>query len=170
MEPHQLLESVLFVAPEPVTVAQLSSALDLPADAVEVALERLTQACAERGVRVQRHGDQVQLVTAPDAAAVVSRFLGVAGRGKLSGAALEVLAIVAYRQPLTRAQIEAIRGVDCSAVVRALLARELIAEVGRLETAGRPMLYGVTPLFMRQFGIASLTDLPPIESLPSVTQ
>lgn len=158
-----LVESLLFVAGEPVTVSQLARALELPADAVEAALEELSAECRNRGVRVQRHADSVQLVSAPEAARAVGRFLGVQASSRLSAAALEVLAIIAYRQPLTRAQIDAIRGVDSSGTVRALLARDLIAEVGRLETVGRPILYATTPAFLQQFGLTSLADLPPID-------
>jgi segregation and condensation protein B len=158
-----LVESVLFVAAEPVTVAQLAKVLELPSDAIEEALEQLRDDCAARGVRVQRTGEHVQLVTAPEASAVIGRFLGVERTARLSNAALEVLAIIAYRQPLTRAQVEAIRGVDSSGVVRALLARDLITEVGRLDTVGRPMLYGTTGEFLRQFGLTSLADLPTVE-------
>ncbi len=161
----QLVESLLFVAGEPVTVVELARALDLPADAVEAAIEQLQSASAGRGIRVQRHADRVQLVSAPEAAAAVERFLGVQAQQRLSAAALEVLAIIAYRQPITRAQIEAMRGVDCGGVVRALLGRELVAEVGRLETVGRPILYGTTPEFLRQFGLSSLADLPPLPEL-----
>ena len=162
---YALVESLLFVAAEPVTVAQLARALELPPDAVEKALDQLSAACVDRGVRVQRRGEHVQLVTAPEAASAVARFLGVERTARLSNAALEVLAIIAYRQPLTRAQVEAIRGVDSSGVVRALLARDLIAEVGRLETVGRPIMYGTTPEFMRLFGLARLDELPLIEGL-----
>ena len=163
----QLVESLLFVAGEPVTVAQLARALETPADAVEAALAELTALCAGRGVRVQRHGETVQLVSAPEAARAIARFLGVQASGRLSSAALEVLAIIAYRQPITRAQVDAIRGVDSSGTVRALLARDLIREAGRLETVGRPILYATTPAFLQQFGLTSLADLPPID-LPSI--
>ena len=159
----QLLESLLFVAGEPVTVAQLARALEVPADAVELALAELTALYRGRGLRVQRHGETAQLVSAPEAAHVVGRFLGVQASGRLSSAALEVLAIIAYRQPLTRAQIDAIRGVDSSGTVRALLARELVSETGRLDRVGRPILYATTPAFLQQFGLASLADLPPME-------
>ncbi|MFO7166748.1 MAG: SMC-Scp complex subunit ScpB [Chloroflexota bacterium] len=159
----QLVESLLFIAGEPVAIADLARALEIPADAVEAALEDLARACEGRGVRVQRHGGRAQLVSAPEAAAAVERFLGVQGQPRISAAALEVLAIIAYRQPVTRAQVEAIRGVDSGGVIRALLARELIAEVGRLETVGRPILYGTTPEFLRQFGLSSLAELPPLE-------
>ena len=159
----QLLESLLFVAGEPLTVAQLAQALELPADAVEAAIDGLASACAERGIRVQRHGDHIQLVSAPEAAAVIERFLGVQPQAKLSAAALETLAIIAYRQPITRAQVDALRGVDSSGVIRALLGRDLVAESGRLETVGRPILYGTTDEFLRQFGLARLAELPPLE-------
>ena len=162
---RQLIESLLFVAGEPVTVAQLARATTLPLDTVELALAELTAACYERGVRVQREGERVQLVSAPEAAPVIARFLGVEASSRLSPAALEVLAITAYRQPLTRAQIEAIRGVDSSGVIPALLARDLIAEAGRVETVGRPILYTTTTNFLRQFGLTKLADLPPVDLL-----
>jgi segregation and condensation protein B len=159
----QLIESLLFIAGEPLTITQLAHTLELAPDAVEAALEELAAACRQRGVRVQRSGDHVQLVSAPESAAVVERFLGIGPQPRPSTAALETLAIIAYRQPITRAQIEAIRGVDSSGVVRALLVRELIAEAGRLETVGRPILYATTPEFLRQFGLSSLAELPEIE-------
>ena len=162
---RQLIESLLFVAGEPVTVAQLARATTLPLDTVELALAELTAACYERGGRVQREGERVQLVSAPEAAPVIARFLGVEASSRLSPAALEVLAITAYRQPLTRAQIEAIRGVDSSGVRRALLARDLIAEAGRVETVGRPILCTTTTNFLRQFGLTKLADLPPVDLL-----
>ncbi|GAB4428454.1 MAG: SMC-Scp complex subunit ScpB [Chloroflexi bacterium OHK40] len=166
----QLVESLLFVAGEPVTVAQLARALEAPADAVEAALAELSEHCRERGVRVQRHGEAVQLVSAPECARAVGRFLGVQASGRLSNAALEVLAIIAYRQPLTRAQIDAIRGVDSSGTLRVLLARDLVAEAGRLETVGRPILYATTPAFLQQFGLTSLAELPPIDMPPAIAE
>jgi segregation and condensation protein B len=165
----QLIESLLFVAGEPATVAQLARALEAPADAVEAALDELTEQCRGRGVRVQRHGETVQLVSAPEAARVVGRLLGVQATARLSNAALEVLAIVAYRQPLTRVQIDAVRGVDSSGTLRALLARDLVREAGRLETLGRPILYTTTPAFLQQFGLTSLEDLPPM-TLPALDE
>src|SRR5262245_13887817 len=159
----QLIESLLFIAGESVTVAQLAQALELPADAVEAALDRLAAECATRGVRVQRQGENIQLVSAPEAAAVIERFLGGQPPARLSAAALEALAIIAYRQPITRAQVDAVRGVDSSGVVRALLGRDLIVETGRLETVGRPILYATTPEFLRQFGLANLAELPALD-------
>ena len=159
----QMLESVLFVAGESVTIAHLSKTLEVMPDAVEAALDDLAAACVGRGIRVQRSGDRVQFVSAPETATVIERFLGIQANTRLSNAALETLAIVAYRQPITRAQIEAVRGVDSSGVVRALLGRALIVEVGRLETIGRPVLYATTEEFLRQFGLTSLEALPSIE-------
>ncbi len=160
---RQLIESLLFVAGEPVTISQLARALEVPADAIEVALAELQEECRNRGVRVQRHGETLQLVTAPEAATAIARFLGVQASTRLSPAALEVLAIIAYRQPLTRAQIDSVRGVDSSGVLRVLQARNLITEAGRLETVGRPILYATTTEFLRQFGLTSLEALPPLE-------
>lgn len=159
----QLVESLLFVAGEPVTITQLARALEVSEAAVAAAVVALGAACSERGVRIQHHGERVQLVSAPEAARVVGRFLGVQASGRLSSAALEVLAIIAYRQPLTRAQIDAVRGVDSSGSLRVLLTRELICEAGRVETVGRPILYATTPTFLQQFGLTSLNDLPAID-------
>lgn len=163
----QLLESLLFIAGEPLSIAQMAQALEIAPEAVEAALGELHQLCQQRGIRVQRVADTAQLVSAPEAASVIERFLGVGPQPKPSPAALETLAIIAYRQPITRAQIEAIRGVDSSGVVRALLARDLISEAGRLESLGRPILYATTAEFLRQFGLSSLADLPEID-LPEI--
>ncbi len=159
--PRQLVESLLFVAAEPVAVRELVRTLALPADAVEAVLEQLADDYRTRGIRLLRHNDQVQLVTAPEAAAVVERFLGLqTATPRLSNAALETLAIIAYKQPITRPAIEAIRGVDCSGSLRTLLQRGLIAEVGRLQGAGRAVLYGTTEDFLKHFGLPSVAHLP----------
>jgi segregation and condensation protein B len=161
-----LLESLLFVAAEPTSIADLARALNVAADAVEALLGELSDEYRGRGLRIQRHAESVQLVSAPEAASVIERFLGVQHTApRLSNAALETLAIIAYKQPLTRAGLEAVRGVDCSGAVRTLLQRGLIAEVGRLQTAGRPVLYGTSEEFLKQFGIESLVHLPPIQEL-----
>jgi segregation and condensation protein B len=159
--PKQLVESLLFVAAEPVAVRDLARTLALPADAVEAVLEQLMDEYRVRGMRLLRHNDQVQLVTAPEAAAAVERFLGLQTVApRLSNAALETLAIIAYKQPITRGGMEAIRGVDCSGAVRTLLQRGLIVELGRLQVAGRPVLYGTTEEFLKQFGLSSVAHLP----------
>ena len=157
-----LVESLLFVAPEPIELARLAQVLGVEPGEVKAALARLSESCRTRGVRLQRQAEAVQLVTAPEAAPVVARFLGAQVRSRLSAAALETLAIVAYRQPVTRAQIEAIRGVNCERALATLQARSLIAEVGRQETVGRPILLGTTMEFLEYFGLTDLTDLPPL--------
>lgn len=159
-----LVESLLFVAPEPVEVARLAQVLGVESGEVEAALARLGESCRTRGVRLQRQAEAVQLVTAPEAAPFVARLLGAQARSRLSAAALETLAIIAYRQPVTRAQIEAIRGVNCERALATLQARSLIAEVGRQETVGRPILFGTTMEFLEYFGLTDLTDLPPLDS------
>lgn len=160
----QLIESLLFVSAEPVPVHQLARVLSLPLDSVEQALERLRDEYRGRGIRLQRHDDLVQLVSAPEAAPVIERFLGLhVSTPRLSGPALETLAIVAYRQPVTRPGIEAVRGVDCSGALRTLLLRGLVAEVGRVRSAGRPVLYGTTDEFLKQFGLESVAQLPALD-------
>jgi segregation and condensation protein B len=160
-----LLESLLFVADEPVPVRRLVEALEAPSDEVEAALATLRETCQQRGVRLQRAGDRVQLVSAPEAAVYIERFLGLELHSTLSQAALEALAIVAYQQPVTRAQVEAVRGVNSDGVLRTLVSKGLIEEVGRMETVGRPILYGTTFDFLQFFGLEGLEDLPDLEAM-----
>jgi segregation and condensation protein B len=162
-----LLEALLFVAPGAVTIAQLASALDVPSHEVERGLEELEAVyhaqAKERGIRLQRHRGRVQITSAPQAAQAIERFLGLDVSGHLSRAALETLAIIMYRQPVTRPQIDAIRGVNSDGVLKSLLVKGLIQEVGRAESPGRPILYSVTSEFLQYFGLQSLADLPPLE-------
>lgn len=158
-----VLQALLFVAAEPVSPQTLAQALGCPPAAVEHGLQALSEQLATSGLRLQRFRDQVQLVTAPEVAPFVERFLGLDLSSKLSAAALETLAIIAYRQPITRIEIDEIRGVNSGGVLRTLLARELIEEVGRLDSVGHPILYGTTFQFLRYFGLSSLDDLPPLE-------
>jgi segregation and condensation protein B len=158
-----LVESLLFVASEPVPIEHLASALEVSREEVEEALRLLAQDCAQRGVRLQQRGRRVQMVTAPESSEQVRRFLGLELSGKLSPAAMETLAIIAYRQPMTRAQVEAIRGVNSDSTIRTLLNRGLIEEQGRLEQPGRPILFGTTFDFLQQFGLTSLDQLPPLQ-------
>lgn len=158
-----ILESLLFVADAPTPVSQLAEAVECEAGDVEVALQAMAEDYVNRGVRLQRKGNLVQLVSAPQAAPYIERFLGLTLSGKLSAAALETLAIIAYKQPITRPQIEAIRGVSSDGVLRTLMSKGLIEEVGRLETVGHPVLFGVTFDFLQYFGLGSLDELPPLE-------
>ena len=132
---------------------------------VETALHDLNAAFELRGVRLQRHGNRVQLITAPEAAEMVQKFLGLEENTRLSSAALETLAIIAYNQPVTKPQIEMIRGVNCDGVMTTLEARTLVQELGRADTVGHPMRYGVSFEFLRHFGLKGVHELPPIENL-----
>jgi segregation and condensation protein B len=158
-----LVESLLFVAEGPVTTASLARALEVDTAKIEEALSELKRDYIGRGMRLQRVRDKAQLVSAPEAASVIERFLGLDGPGHLSSAALETLAIIAYRQPITRPAIEAVRGVNCDGVIHSLLTRGLIQEVGRQETVGRPILYATTFEFLQNFGLRGVDDLPPLE-------
>jgi segregation and condensation protein B len=158
-----IVESLLFVADAPVLVNQLAEAAECDVREVEAALQLLSESCTGRGIRLQRKGNQVQLASAPEAAPYIERFLGLSLSSKLSAAALETLAIIAYQQPITRPQIDSIRGVSSDGVLRTLMSKGLIEEVGRLETVGHPILFGTTFEFLRYFGLDSLNDLPPLE-------
>jgi segregation and condensation protein B len=156
------VESLLFVADAPVPVSRLVEALEVTPRQVEQALVDLEAQITAGGLRLQRAGNRVQLVTAPEAASCVERFLGLEARTRLSRAALETLAIIAYGQPMTRPEIEAIRGVSSDSVLRTLLSVGLIEDVGRAPTVGRPILYGTTFEFLQHFGLSSLDELPPL--------
>lgn len=157
------LEALLFVAPGPVTTAQLAAALEITPDEVEVGLTQLSEELQGRGLRLQRHAGQLQLTTAPEMAPLVERFLGLEATSHLSRAALEALAIIAYQQPATRPQVDAIRGVNSDGVIKSLLNKSLLQEVGRAEGPGRPILYTTTADFLQHFGLNSLDELPPLE-------
>lgn len=165
-----LIEAILFVANGAVSLDNLRKTLDVETEAIQEALQMLAAQRANSGVRLQRKGNEVQMVTAPEAAPYVEKFLGIQVSGRLSPAALETLAIIAYREPITRAQIEAIRGVNSDGVLGTLLARGLITESGRLDTVGHPILYSTTFQFLQQFGLHSTQELPPIEEKPADEQ
>ncbi len=157
------IESILFVASGPVTIAALASALEVPRERVKAALRRLHDT-RHGGIRLQMNADQVQFVTSPESSEWVHRFLGAVRPPALSRAALETLAVVAYRQPVTRADIEAVRGVNSDRVIQTLLARNLVEERGHRETLGRPMQYGTGFGFLEYFGLSSLEELPPTDT------
>lgn len=156
-----LIEALLLVAPQPATVEELARGAGVTVEAVESSLAEIARDVT-RGWVIQRHKGTVQLVTAPRFAAHVRRFLGLDREARLSAAALETLAIVAYQQPVTRGEVEAVRGVDSAGVLATLHARGLIETVGRLQTPGTPFQYGTTTEFLRHFGLCSLADLPPL--------
>ena len=156
----QALEAILFSSNRALRVRELQQATESGAKDVQSALVELQDALAGRGLMLQRQGDQVQLVTRPEVASYVRRALRPEVTGKLSPAAYETLAIVAYQQPVTKSRIEEIRGVNCDSVVANLELRNLVVEVGRGSGPGQPKLYGTTMRFLQVLGLASLTDLP----------
>jgi len=156
------LEAMLFVAAEPVTTSQLAAALDVSNSVIERGLNELDASLASRGLRLQRHAGRVQLTTAPELAELIERFLGLEATSHLSRAALETLAIIAYQQPVTRPQIDSIRGVNSDSMMKSLLNKGLILESGRADGPGRPILYSTTPEFLQHFGLNSILEMPPL--------
>jgi segregation and condensation protein B len=156
------LASVCFALNRPVTLGEAAAILGRSQSDLSAAADHLTGSLRGGGLMLQRHQDELQLVTRPEVAWAVQRSLNPEKPGRLSRAALETLAIVAYRQPLTRAGVEAIRGVNCEAVLDSLERRGLLAEVGRQDTPGHPRLFGTTMRFLQVVGLERIEDLPPL--------
>jgi len=156
------LEALLFVAEKPLSRREIAALAGVPSEAVDERLGDLEVSLSGRGIRLILSGDRVELATAAEAGVLVARYVG-ADAVRLSPAALETLAIVAYRQPVTKAAIERVRGVDSDYTVRALLHRRLVTELGRSEAPGRPILYGTGFEFLERFGLATIDDLPPLD-------
>jgi segregation and condensation protein B len=159
---RSVLESLLFVAGRPLELTDLRRLLLVEEARLREAVQTLAADCERlgRGIRVQRLGTSVQFVSAPENARFVAALLGLPTQVKLTTAALETLAVVAYRQPITRSQIEFIRGVNSDRALASLTQHGLVNEVGRAATVGRPALFGTTPEFLQQFGLTSLEALP----------
>jgi len=158
------VECLLFVSPEPLSTAQMAAALETEEEAVKKAVEELIGDLADRGLQIVRVAGGYQMCTKPEFSSVCQRIL-IRQNQKLSRAALETLAVIAYRQPVTQPEIEAIRGVNVSGVVKTLLDKGLIQEVGRKQTPGRPILYGTTPQFLEYMGLEDISQLPDIDTL-----
>lgn len=156
------LEALLFVAPGATTIKQLAESLEITPRQVESAITSLEASYAERGLRIQRHKGELRLTSAPESGGLVQRFLDLEATHRLSAAALECLAIIAYQQPITRPHIDSIRGVNSDSSMRLLLAHNLVEESGRAEGPGRPILYSTKPDFLQHFGLSSINDLPPL--------
>lgn len=158
-------EALLFIAERPLATAELAELGGVPKLQAEAELSALAERLDEdeRGIRLQQHDDAWQLVTAPE---VGARLAAYAAReeARLSPAALEALAVIAYRQPCTRGDVERVRGVDSDYVIRSLMHRRLVVEVGRRDTPGRPVLFGTTFTFLERFGLTSIDDLPPLST------
>ena len=163
-------EAILFASGEPLECARIAEALELDIDTVSGALWELARILDERGsgICLLRLGSKYQLCSRVEYAQQVRSVLDIKKNAPLSPAAFEVLAVVAYNQPVTKAYVEQIRGVDCSGVISTLCQKGLLEEKGRLDLPGRPLLYGTTPDFLRCFCISSLAELPELPERPEV--
>lgn len=162
------IEAILFVAGEPVRIEDLAKALNVTIRAVENEVIKLRDEYDfhQRGFTLKRFGHQVQLATRALYASDVVHLLQPVQKQSLTQAAMETLAVVAYKQPVTRAEVEQVRGVKCDYSLQSLMNKELIMEVGRKDALGRPILYGTTENFLAHFGLSSLEDLPPMPEVP----
>lgn len=162
MELENIIEAILYVAGEPVALRDLARALEKDEAEVASAARRLEEHYDQglRGLRLKRFGSHIQLATRAEYAPYIERLLQPVQKQSLSQAALETLAIVAYRQPVTRLDLESVRGVKCDYSLQSLIKKNLVRELGRKETIGRPILYGTTDAFLAHFGLSSLDDLP----------
>lgn len=164
------IEAILYVAGEAVPLKELARALNIGMDELNHELDRMKDVYdfEQRGFMIKRFGNQVQLGTRALYAQDVIRLLQPVQQQSLSQAAMETLAVIAYKQPVTRAEIEAVRGVKCDYSLQSLTNKGLITEVGRKDTIGRPILFGTTDAFLSHFGIRDLEDLPPMPSADTV--
>lgn len=158
------IEAVLFASGDPISIDRLSQTFEIKPEEVEKYIKELEikYENSEGGIYVVRLDNTYQLVTREEFAPYIKKAFDIKRRTPLSPAALEVLAVIAYNQPVTRSFIEQVRGVDCSGVVTTLVEKGLIEERGRLELPGRPLLYGTTKTFLRSFSLSDLSDLPPL--------
>ena len=158
------IEAILFACGTPAEITKIAQALEIKDEKAEELLKSLMEDYSNRksGIKIVRLGKSYQMCTEKEYAEVIRTVLDLRRNSPLSQAALEVLAIIAYNQPVTKAFVEQIRGVDCSGVVSSLVARELIEEKGRLELPGRPLIYGTTENFLRCFNVSDVGELPPL--------
>ena len=164
----QVVEALLFSSDAPLSAGKIAETVGLDSSKpIKQIVEQLNQSYAERqaAYRIEERAGGFQLLTLPQYAEYIERLVRKKDEGRLTPASLETLAIIAYRQPLTRAEVESIRGVQCGEVLRSLMEHNLVKIVGRAEEIGRPMLYGTTRYFLEVFGLASLKDLPKSDSL-----
>ena len=164
-DPAIFYEALLFIAERPLTTAEIAELGGVPKLQAEATLAALAERLEDdqRGIRIQRNDDAWQLVTAPEVGAQLAAY-AAREEARLSPAALEALAVIAYRQPCTRGDVERVRGVDSDYVIRSLMHRRQVVEIGRRDTPGRPVLFGTTFTFLERFGLTSLDDLPPLSS------
>lgn len=158
------IEAILFACGTPAELTKIAQALEIKEEKAEELLKSLMEDYSSRksGIKIVRLGKSYQMCTEKEYAEIIRTVLDLRRNSPLSQAALEVLAIIAYNQPVTKAFVEQIRGVDCSGVFSSLVARELIEEKGRLELPGRPLIYGTTENFLRCFNVSDVSELPPL--------
>lgn len=171
-EIESAMEALLFAAGEPVSISHIAEALELEKEDARAIMDRFMSDYNYRrgGLRILKLEDNYQIATRPEHRDVIRKLLEPASNPELSRAALEVLSIVAYNQPIIKSLIEQVRGVDCSGVLNKLLARNLIEERGRHHSPGKPILYGTTKEFLRCFGLSSIQDLPGVDMLSAMEQ
>ena len=162
---ERAIEAILFAAGYPVKYEKLAEVIGLPLQDVKNIISELAKQYEHRGIQLLLFPDTCQLCTKETFAPYIREALGIKRGGNLSNSSMEVLAVVAYNQPVTRTYVDTVRGVDSSYAVTSLLDKGLIEAVGRLDAPGRPMLYGTTEKFLRVFGLSSLADLPETEAL-----
>ena len=167
-----MLEAVLFASGEPVPVSRLAQACEVSESAVQTALQQLAAWYEKQksAICVQQLGDSWQMCTRPEFAPAIQRAIETKKNAPLSPAAMEVLTIVAYNQPVSKSFVEHVRGVDSGSVVNTLVEKELLTEAGRLDVPGKPIAYATTPHFLRCFGLRTLDDLPPLPMLAEGVQ
>jgi len=160
-----IIEAILFISGEPVSIKDISKLLDIDIKQAEELMADMSRSFTEqnRGLLVIKVEDAYQLVTRPEYADYIKKFTGIDREQSLSKACLETLTIIAYKQPVTKADIEQLRGVKCDYSITVLLEKNLIQEVGRLDAPGRPKLYGTTDTFLKSFGLSCIQDLPPLD-------
>ena len=170
MDVPAILEAILFVAESPVPIEELAEVLELPISDVRSELDILAERLTNRGLELRNVGGGWRLYSSPDAYPFLDRFASTASATRLSQAGLETLAIVAYRQPVSRSQVSEVRGVDADSALRTLERRGLIMETGRLALPGNPAVYGTTDLFLEKMGLHRLSELPPLaDHVPAAT-
>jgi segregation and condensation protein B len=160
-----VVESILFVSGDPVSAGELGKILELDVRHVRKLMNKMADCFnfERRGLQIVTVNDTYQLATRPEHSSFIEKYIGRERTQGLSQASLETLAVIAYKQPVTKAEIEAIRGVKCDYTITTLNNRGYIQEVARLDAPGRPILYGTTDLFLRSFGLSGINDLPPLE-------
>jgi segregation and condensation protein B len=161
-----VIESILFVAGDPISAKEIGQILEMDVRNVRKLMKKMIDCFhfERRGLQIVMANDTYQLATRPEYSNYIENYIGQDRAQSLSQASLETLAIVAYRQPVTKADVESVRGVKCDYIINMLVNRGLIQEVARMNTPGRPILYGTTDLFLRSFGLTSLNELPPLEA------